>query len=275
MQPIDKNAGIHCKVCCNDQFVRFLFIGTEFSSLFSQVQQSLALNKAFVLQYKDNEGDLITFSSDKELAYAISYSEGNILRLYAITIDDKANETSTTDSDGPVTWRSEMVKTKLVSKRDFFKSLLDELEKVPHKTPELQRQLLRLQKKLKKIERRIEGWDEKDMGGKSAMKAEKKKKKLEKKKQKGEKKENTRNLSEETMAQIVMLMSQIYLIKPELKEVKDQINAKKAALKEVKAMGGDPRQLRQEISKLKEIRNRQKSQIRPLKEKIRELKTSC
>jgi len=50
---------------------------------------------------------------------------------------------------------------------------------------------------------------------------------------------------------------------------------KKAALKEVKAMGGDPRQLRQEISKLKEIRNRQKSQIRPLKEKIRELKTSC
>jgi hypothetical protein len=89
---ITNDAGIHCKVSCNDQFRRFLFIGTEFSSLFTQIQQLLSLNKEFVLKYKDNEGDLITISSNEELACALSYSEGSVLRLTASTTD------STTDS---------------------------------------------------------------------------------------------------------------------------------------------------------------------------------
>jgi len=61
-----------------------------------------------------------------------------------------------------------------------------------------------------------------------------------------------------------------------MKEVKSQIKAKKDALKEAKATGSDPNQLLKEILGLKETRDAQKMQIKPLKQKIRELKyASC
>jgi len=82
------NTGMHCKVSCNNQYRRFLFVGTEFSSLFSQVQQLLSLNREFVLKYKDNEGDLITISSNEELVCALSYSEAGVLRLTAVVRND-------------------------------------------------------------------------------------------------------------------------------------------------------------------------------------------
>jgi len=73
-----------------------------------------------------------------------------------------------------------------------------------------------------------------------------------------------------------LLKSQIDVIKPEMKEIKNQIKTKKEALKEARANGTDPQLLLMEISSLKETRNLQKSQVRPLKEKIRELKyASC
>jgi len=78
------NAGIHCKVACNDQYRRFLFTGTEFNSLNEQVKNLLNLDgKEFVLKYKDNEGDLITISTNEELSFAISFSDGSLLRLTA------------------------------------------------------------------------------------------------------------------------------------------------------------------------------------------------
>jgi len=86
--------GVHCKVSCNNQYRRFLFVGTEFSSLFSQVQQLLSLNKEFVLKYKDNEGDLITISSNEELACALSFSESGVLRLTAVVATDHTQPTT-------------------------------------------------------------------------------------------------------------------------------------------------------------------------------------
>jgi len=318
------NNGIHCKVSSNDQFRRFLFVGTEFSSLFSQVQQLLALDKEFLLIYKDTEGDLITLTSNEELACALSYSEGNLLRLVAAPKDQAP---VTTDSDDPVCSRGfpcakrgqhggrghfrggngwehggrghfrgglgwehmhggrghfrgshgrEHVhgghghphggsrSERLTSKRDFFKSQLDELEKVPEKTPEQQQEVLRLQEKLKKIESRLEGgcW-EKGMKGKHCgkwAKMEKRRQKMEKRMRKKEQKDkcSTRNLSEETQTQIAILKSQIDVLKPAMKEVKSQIKTKKAALKE--ATGGDPQQFK-ELSVLKEKRKAQKNEV--------------
>jgi len=303
MQTTNNNQ-IHCKVSHNDQFRRFLFAGTEFRPLFSQVQQLLALNKEFVLKYKDIEGDLITLSSDDELVCALNYSDGKILRLVAVTHDDKA---PTHDPGMAVDtrhypcarrgygrrggrgnhggrggehcgWGSEMFKAKLISKRDYFKSLLDELEKIPEKTPEQQQEAFKLKKKLSKIESRLEGaWEKREkQGSKWDAKAEKRREKFEKRTQKREKKNGDRVLSEETQTQIALLKSQKDLIKPEMREVKNQIKAKKAALKEAKETGGDPQQLILEISSLKETRKVQKNQVRPLKEKIRELKyASC
>jgi len=248
---------IHCKVSCNDQFRRFLFVGTEFGYLFSQVQQLLALDKEFVLKYKDTDGDLITLTSNEELACALSYSDGNLLRLVAVPKEQApvAADTEAFSSSFPCAqrghgwehmhgchgpypgglgwgqrhggshgpfpgghgwehmhgghghfhggrggygWenmrgghghfhggcRSEMFKARLTSKRDFFKSKLDELEKVTEKTPEQQQEVLRLQEKLKKIESRLEGgcWEKKGKHcGKWAAKMEKRRQKMEKK----------------------------------------------------------------------------------------------
>jgi hypothetical protein len=309
---------IHCKVSCNDQFRRFLFVGTEFSSLFSQVQQLLALDKEFVLKYKDNEGDLITLASNEELACALNYSEGNILRLVALPKDAPV----TTESDVPVCSReflcgrrgrggrfhgrgyghhghgygayqggpmhggcgSDMFKAKWQSKIDYFKSQLNELEKVPEKTPEQQQEVLRLQKKLKKFESILEGgWEKKGKHGakwedKQGAKWEKKKHKIEKRMRKKEQKNKrpVHQLSEETRIQIATMKSQIDMLKPPMKEVKSQIKAKKDALKEAKETGRDPNQLLKEVLALKETRDAQKIQIKPLKQKIRELKyASC
>jgi len=296
---------IHCKVSCNDQFRRFLFVGTEFGSLFAQVQQLLALDKEFVLKYKDTDGDLITLTSNEELACALSYSDGNLLRLVAVP-KDQAPVVADPEAGGEqmhgcpfpggLGWeqrhggchgwehmyggrgshgwgrgshgwgrgghghfhggrgchgwehmrgghghfhggRAEMFKARWTSKRDFFKSQLDELEKVAEKTPEQQQEVLRLQEKLKKIESRLEGgcWEKKGKHcGKWAAKTEKRRQKMEKKMRKKEQKEKgtTKNLSEETQTQIAMLRSQIDVFKPALKEVKSQIKTKKEALKE-------------------------------------------
>jgi len=296
---------IHCKVSCNEQFRRFLFVGTEFSSLYTQVQQLLALDKEFVLKYKDTDGDLITLTSNEELACALSYSDGNVLRLFAEPKDNAPVTAETADSDFPVCsrgfrarrgrggrfhgghggrchgdlggrcpgglggWGSEMFKAKLISKSDYFRAQLDELEKVPEKTPEQQQEILRLQKKLKKIECRLEGgcWEKKKHCAKWADKTEKRRQKMEKR---------TQNLAEETQTQIALLKSQIDMLEPAMKEVKSQINTKKDALKEANVTGGDPQQLLKEISVLKETRKAQKNEVKPLKQKIRELKyASC
>jgi len=327
---------IHCKVSCNDQFRRFLFVGTEFSSLFAQVQQLLALDKEFVLKYKDTDGDLITLTSNEELVCALNYSDGDLLRLFVVL---KENALVTADPEVPVCgfpcakrhfhgghgwenkhgghghhgwehkhgghghhgwehkhgghghhgcrdhfhgrhggWGPEMFKARLTSKRDFFKSQLDELEKVPEKTPEQQQEVLRLQMKLKRIESRLErGWEKKEMKGKRCGKwDEKRRQKMEKRMRKKEQKDkcSSQNLSIETQTQIAMLKSQIDLFKPAMKEVKIQIKTKKDALKE--ATGGDPHQLIKELLVLKEKRRAQKNEVKPLKQKICELKyASC
>jgi len=162
-------------------------------------------------------------------------------------------------------------------RENFFKSLLDDLEKVPEKTPEQERQIASLQKKLKNVEGRLEGGlEEREKGGKWAAKAEKRRQKFEKKMQKRENKSSRPVLSEETRAQIALLKAQIDVHKPGMKEVRNQLKSKKAALKESKGTGGDSHQLLKEISDLKEKKNVLRSQVKPLKDKIRELKyASC
>jgi len=182
MQPIaTNNAGMHCKVSCKDQFRRFLFIGTEFSSLYSQAQQLLSLNKEFVLKYKDNEGDLITISSNEELACALGYSEGNVLRLTAVPIvlpTDPQQPTAVPSTEFPhhfygrggrsnpdaSRFGPEVFKSKLTFKRDMLQSLLAELAKAVRLTPDQQYRQSILQVKLRKIECRIakfegSGWE--------------------------------------------------------------------------------------------------------------------
>jgi len=340
MQSFNKNtAGIHCKVSCNDQYRRFLFNSSQFCQLNLHVKQLLALDKEFVLKYKDTEGDLITISSDEELACAITFSDGNILRLSAIPADSTPTTLTTTTTQttttttvpsspdlfwggrrgghrcgrggrgrwgegpegrgghrcgrggrgrwgefGPEAWKS-----RLVFKRDMFKSVLAELQQYPELTPEQQQTKEWTQAKLTKIEGRLEkiengGFEDDEKERKEwkhdkMHKCEKKKwkhdkmHKCEKKKWKHDKKgEKKIVLSEEEQTQIAMIKSQIDLIKPGLKEVKSQLKVKKDALKEAKAAGMVPDNLMQEMNDLKEKKKNLKNQIKPLKQQVKQLK---
>jgi prefoldin subunit 5 len=96
-----ETTGIHCKVSCNDELRRFLYTGTEFSSLRDQIKVVLGLHdKEFVLKYKDDEDDMITLSSNEELNFAIaSTAQKGTLRLQAVVIDP--NEKQTTGEKRP------------------------------------------------------------------------------------------------------------------------------------------------------------------------------
>jgi len=186
---------MHCKVSCNDQYRRFLFNGSQFCQLNQQVKQILSLEKEFVLKYKDTEGDLITISSDEELACAITYSDGNILRLTALpaesspTITTTTTQTTTTTTTVPFAspdlfwggrggfgrggrcgrggrggfgrgrWGEcgpEAWKSRLCFKRDMLKSVIAELQQYPELTPEQQEKKEWTQAKLTRIEARLE-----------------------------------------------------------------------------------------------------------------------
>jgi len=181
------NNGIHCKVSCNDQFRRFLFTGTEFTSLFQQVGQVLALENEFVLKYSDNEGDLITISTDEELAYALDIAKGAVLRL---VVDQPASESVV---EQPLQWRQrggkcrrggfhaqggmherpyggrhnfegrqrcwELKKAKMIQKRDLFQSLLAEFPTNRSLTPDEASRQRMLQSKLTRIESHLARWD--------------------------------------------------------------------------------------------------------------------
>jgi len=308
MQTINTNeTGIHCKLSCNDQFRRFYFIGTEFSSLFSHIQKLLSLNNEFVLKYKDNEGDLITISSNEELACALSYSEGGVLRLTASLPTDRPQPTngpepsnefcgygnfhgrrggrgfhgrggrfgydryedrSNDGTEAPRPRGPEFWKSKLTFKRDMIQSHLAELAKGGELHPEQQHRQAMLQAKLKHIEGRLAKFEEGGCG-----RWERRNKRGEEHGNFNQKQEKPKeNISEETRAQIGSLKTQIQALKPRFKEVKYQLKAKKAALKEIKAKGGDVGQLVNEIAQLKEAHKTHKNQIRPLKEQIKALK---
>lgn len=84
---------VHCKVSFNGELRRFLFNGTEFGSLYQQVQTVMGLaNKEFVLKYKDDEGDMITLSTTEELQFAVSC----LVPSSTLRLDVVVNETVST-----------------------------------------------------------------------------------------------------------------------------------------------------------------------------------
>jgi hypothetical protein len=305
MEDHNNTSGIHCKVSCNDQFRRFLFNGTEFNSLYSKVQQVLDLNKEFVLKYKDNEGDLISISSNEELFSAQNYSEGNVLRLTAVVNTDPTTvpkdamevtghghgrcrggkyrsrggrgrgwENKAQDEQN----NSDFWKEKLVGKRDMLQNRLAELAQMKELTPEQQRKQMAMVKKLSNINNRLDHsvacpWKGAEKELNRSRKWEKKEKKHREKFEKKIRKNNTKIvLSEETRAEIAKIKEQITLLVPTFKGVKSEIFEKRLMLKDVKISGGNTEPILKEIAQLKELQDVTKKQINQLKEKIRLLK---
>jgi len=67
---------IHCKVLYGEEYRRFVIQSAHFNVLFSTVTKLFNLPDGCSLKYKDDEGDLVTMSSDEELLSALEFSSG-------------------------------------------------------------------------------------------------------------------------------------------------------------------------------------------------------
>jgi len=90
------NQAIHVKIIHNDQIRRFMFSGTEFSSLRTTIAQLLGLNDEFVLKYQDDESDYVTLESQEDLATALMISP----KMLRISVAPKSAAPSSFDHHG-------------------------------------------------------------------------------------------------------------------------------------------------------------------------------
>jgi len=72
---------IQCKVQYGQEFRRFALTTSSYASLLDQLKGSFSTDESLTIKYKDEESDLITISSDSELAFAIELFTGAVLRL--------------------------------------------------------------------------------------------------------------------------------------------------------------------------------------------------
>jgi hypothetical protein len=81
------NNEIHCKVQYGNEFRRFVYDNSEFASFQQQITELFGFKNSeeVILKYKDDEGDMVTISSDEELEFAIDVFAGSILRLTVCT----------------------------------------------------------------------------------------------------------------------------------------------------------------------------------------------
>jgi hypothetical protein len=80
--------GIHCKVATQDTVRRFYANSTEFNALLDQICSVFGLSKdSVVLKYIDDEGDLVTISSDAELKFAVDLAPRGAVPLLKLKVE--------------------------------------------------------------------------------------------------------------------------------------------------------------------------------------------
>jgi len=80
-------SGIHCKVQYENVYRRFLYQSSQYAPLLAQIKRLFGFSdvEEVMLKYKDEEGDLVTVSSNEELVFAIELFTGSVLRLNVVT----------------------------------------------------------------------------------------------------------------------------------------------------------------------------------------------
>jgi hypothetical protein len=80
METTTTKYSVHCKVNYNNLIRRFMFIGTEFTSLKETVKKLCSINHEFVLKYIDDENDQIVMECQQDFLTALQVTP-RVLRL--------------------------------------------------------------------------------------------------------------------------------------------------------------------------------------------------
>jgi hypothetical protein len=268
---------IHCKVTFNDQIRRFEFKGTEFTQLKNHISSLIGLPAdGFVLQYVDDESDLINLSSNEDFAIAVEVS-GGLVRLIATTGSTPASA----NTGGRRQYcrkqyqgygkggKSERLprEEKHKKKLELLKKFLSEMPPDNALTPQQANRKTHLRNKIQKAESRLSNWQERDKKRQSD-----KRKRWERKEHKKDRR-STPQLAPEVEQQIKDLKAQINSLKPAARELRIQKKQKKAELENCLQSGtGDKEVILQEIVEIKEKEGKLYAQMKPIRDNIRTLK---
>jgi len=78
------------KIKYNDDIRRVRFIEKGFIGLQKQIGEIYGIQQGtFTLKYKDDEGDLVTISSEEEFSESFKFIQNNILRLEIASLEEK------------------------------------------------------------------------------------------------------------------------------------------------------------------------------------------
>jgi hypothetical protein len=271
------NKTIHCKVTFNDQIRRFEFKGTEFTQLRNHVSSLIGLpSDGFVLQYVDDESDLINLSSNEDFGIAVDVS-GGLIRLIATA--------GSTPSTGSVVTRRQYCRKQYQGygkggkgerlsheerhqkKLELLKKFLSEMPQDNALTPQQVNRKNHLRNKIEKAESRLSNWQEREKKRHSD-----KRKRWEKKEHKKDRK-SSNQFPPEVEQQIKDLKSQINSLKPAARELRNQKKQKKSELETCLQTGtGDKEAILQEIVEIKEKIGQLNAQMKPVRDNIRTLK---
>jgi hypothetical protein len=169
----NNNNVIHCKVTFNDSIRRFEFKGTEFTQLKNQCGSLLGLPAdGFVLQYIDDESDLIMISSTEDFAIAVEIS-GGLVRLIAtagsipasgITGGGRRHYHRKQYQGYGKGGKSDRLprEEKHKQKLELLKKFLAEMPSDDSLTPQQEKRKTHLRLKIQKAESRLSNWQERE-----------------------------------------------------------------------------------------------------------------
>jgi len=161
----------HCKVQYGNEYRRFLYENTQYLPLLAQIKRLFGFSdpEDVILKYKDEDGDMVTISSDEELVFAIGLFTGSVLRLTVINNHRQTQKCRGTGEHAPHQkngdfwrdrWHQKLLANpellskkinKLTEKKDQIRNRLDWIQqKGPH--PRFPNRANHLEMKLKRIE---------------------------------------------------------------------------------------------------------------------------
>lgn len=161
---------IHIKATCENENRRFCISEAKFETLKQMISHlfSIESGNEFTLKYKDDENDLVTISSDEELAFAVNLFPTDILRIVIDFSKQKSDSTVCAEPKWHKKCKFPMDEKRchfINAKRERVLACLKELEGTDFQAhPKLLWKQEHLKRKLQKLDSKIANKDSTSCG---------------------------------------------------------------------------------------------------------------